>query len=156
MSRALTLVLLATACGDSPSPPNPDECSTGEVWTGGNEESPLMHPGGDCIGCHESEGEGPHFTIAGTVMGDAAEPDDCYGVEGVTVRITGADEAVEEVVTNAAGNFFFSGAVAFPYNIEIERGGVTGAMAAAQSEGSCGVCHTEIGENGAPGRVVAP
>ena len=73
------------------------ECSSGVEWTSGNEESPNMNPGQACIACHAS-GEGPEFTIAGTVMGDFADPDNCYGVEGMTVRITDADGVVTEIL----------------------------------------------------------
>jgi hypothetical protein len=144
------------AAGCEPAPPSAETCASGEAWTGGDEESPLMHPGMDCIACHAQEGEGPSFTVAGTVMADPAEPDDCFGVEGVTVRITGADDAVHEAVTNAAGNFSLTEAIAFPYTVTLERDGATRGMLTPQSEGACGSCHTETGENAAPGRVLAP
>src|SRR5215204_5409730 len=110
------LLILAAGCGTAP--PDPSECSTGSTWNGGNEESPLMHPGGDCIGCHGS-GEGPRYSIAGTVMGAFDDPTDCEGVDGVTVRITDADGAVHEVTTNRAGNFFLTEDVPVPYTAEI-------------------------------------
>jgi hypothetical protein len=115
-----------------------------------------MHPGGDCIGCHESEGEGPRYTIAGTVMGAYDDPTDCDGVDGVTVRITDADGVPHELTTNAAGNFFLADDVPFPYAAEVEVDGVTRSMVALQSDGNCASCHTEVGENAAPGRVVVP
>lgn len=130
-------------------------CSTGSYWTGGNDESPQMNPGEDCIACHAS-GEGPSFTLAGTVMRAFADPDDCNGVAGVTVRVTDADGKLTELTTNEAGNFYLSDDLAMPYTIELERGGMTSAMAAEQADGACGSCHTAQGEAGAPGRIVAP
>lgn len=149
------LIVTSAAC-NAGGPPPAEACASGEAWTGGDEESPLMHPGLDCIGCHADEGEGPAYTVAGTVMADAADPDDCFGVEGVTVRVTDADGVEHEVLTNAAGNFFLGEPVMFPYTVVLEKDGATRAMVTPQSDGACASCHTETGENSAPGRVLAP
>ena len=153
---AVVLPLALVACSSEPPPPPPEDCSTGKVWTGGDEESPLMHPGTDCIACHEDEGEGPLYAVAGTVMGDLADPDDCYGVEGVTVRITDADAVVHELTTNAAGNFFSTAAVPGPFTVELELDGATSVMVTPQTDGACGACHTQEGLDLAPGRVLVP
>jgi cytochrome c553 len=115
-----------------------------------------MHPGGDCIGCHAQSGEGPRYSVAGTVMGDLSDADDCYGVEGVTVRVTDANDVTHEVVSNAAGNFFMTEHVPAPYTVELDWEGGTSAMLTPQSVGSCASCHTAEGANAAPGRTVAP
>lgn len=154
MKTTLTLVLLLAACEPS-GKVDTATCSSGQQWTGGDEESPLMNPGQDCIACHAS-GEGPNYTVAGTVMGDYGDPDDCDGVEGVTVRLTGADDAVIELITNEAGNFFTTDAIAMPYTAEVELDGRTLSMTGEQETGACASCHTEEGLEGAPGRVVAP
>ena len=114
-----------------------------------------MQPGGDCIGCH-SGGEGPDFTLAGTVMGDLTDATGCEGVEGVKVHVTDANGSVQTLTTNAAGNFFTTAAIAKPYTIELEYMGDTRAMGSAQSSGDCVSCHTASGNGGAPGRVIAP
>src|SRR5215208_1118410 len=45
-----------------PNPYNtPLQCSSGRQWTGGDRESPEMHPGGACIDCHSRDDEGPRF-----------------------------------------------------------------------------------------------
>src|SRR6186713_3683691 len=147
-------ILVLGAC--STAGPTPEECTTNAVWNGGNEESPLMHPGGDCIGCHDQEGEGPGYSVAGTVMGAYDEPTDCYGIEDVTVRVTDASGDVHEAVTNAAGNFFFGGDVPGPYTAEIERDGVVRAMVTPQTDGNCANCHTEVGASSAPGWILVP
>ena len=134
----------------------PAVCSTGSAWEGGDEESPLMHPGGDCIGCHSSGGEGPKFAIAGTVMAAMDDDTDCNGESGVTVEITGADGAVLTLPTNAAGNFYSSKSVATPFTALVRKGDAVRAMSAAQSDGNCVTCHTAEGANGAPGRIQAP
>jgi hypothetical protein len=136
-------------------PDEPPGCASGTEWEGGNHGSSLMHPGVDCLTCHQN-GEAPHFTVAGTVMGALRDVDDCNGVEGVTVRITGADGDTFELVTNAAGNFHTGRAVALPYRAEVERDGVIAEMSAAQADGGCNACHTTFGSYGAPGRVIAP
>jgi hypothetical protein len=119
-----------------------------------------MEPGGDCIGCHSS-GEGPSFSVAGTVMAALRDDTNCRGVEGVTVRLTGADGGQLDLVTNANGNFFLRagrGALTFPYHAEVIHNGVTTPMLAARTEGEtdCNSCHTAAGANTAPGRIVAP
>lgn len=163
-SRARTLCVLAAGAvfaafvgmAGCTGSAGPAVCSTDSAWEGGDGESPLMHPGGDCIGCHTSRGEGPKYTIAGTVMAAADDDTDCNGVEAVTVEITGADGTVLELPTNAAGNFYSSKTVATPFTAKIKKGSAVRAMVAAQSDGNCVTCHTAQGANGAPGRILAP
>lgn len=160
--RYLPLLMLLAACtptskdtGASDSGTPDASCSTESYWTGGNEESPNMNPGEDCIACH-NRGEGPDYTLAGTVMGDYDDPDDCNGIEDVVVRVTDADGVTTELTTNSAGNFFTRDDIAMPYTVVIDRDGETREMVAEQSTGACGSCHTANGAEGAPGRVVAP
>lgn len=136
---------------------DPTACVSGTTWTGGDRESPLMHPGGDCIGCHTSRNEGPNLVIAGTVYSRLHEPDDCNGRSGVVVEITGADDQVFEATTNAAGNFFLYATtpLVLPYTARVLVDGVEASrMIGSQAVGSCGSCHTEDGAAGAPGRIV--
>src|SRR4051812_18504626 len=95
------------------------EGSTGKKWTGGDRESELMHPGGDCTGCHAQRQEGPTFTVAGTVQAASHEADDCAGIAGATVEITSAMGAVTKLTTNEAGNFFTETKIAFPYTVKV-------------------------------------
>jgi hypothetical protein len=133
----------------------PAVCSTTAVNAG---ESEQMEPGGDCIGCHSS-GEGPSFVAAGTVMSALHDDTNCAGVEGVTVRLTGADGRALEMVTNRSGNFFWRGRASdlvLPFKAEVERGGKKVAMLAEQTQTSCPTCHTAAGANMAPGRILPP
>jgi hypothetical protein len=132
-------------------------CASGMRWTGVDHESPLMHPGGDCIGCHSS-GEGPRFAIAGTVSESLSDPVDCYGVQGAVVTITDAASQTFTLTTNEAGNFYLSArtAVTMPIHASIAFEGRTRAMVASQVVGACASCHTSAGANGAPGRILAP
>lgn len=158
MSRLLLLTFL-TACstpgatGDTVDTAA-GECVSGDTWTGGNEESPLMNPGEACIACHDSEGEGPDYTVAGTVYSALDEPDDCNGVTTAVVRVTDADGTVFDTTTNGAGNFFFEDAIVMPYTAEVEfSDGTIAAMSGEQSDGECNACHTPGGDGGAPGRI---
>jgi hypothetical protein len=119
------------------------------------EEGKTMAPGGACISCH-SQGEGPSFDIAGTVMAASHDGDVCKGVDGITVVITDADGNVIEIPTNSVGNFDYTGPLATPYHAKIVGPNGESAMVAAQTSGDCNSCHTEEGASNAPGRIVAP
>lgn len=131
--------------------------ASGFRWIGGNEESPLMFPGRDCISCHAS-GEGPQFITAGTVYVKIDEKNDDFGVEGVTVQLTDAKGTVLTMVTNIAGNFMSAkrAALAMPYTAKVIFKNAENAMATPQSNGNCMLCHSASGSSGAPGRIVAP
>jgi hypothetical protein len=130
-------------------------CTSGQNWTGGDRESSLMHPGVACISCHSISG-GPRFALAGTVYPTAHEPDDCNGKSGIQVVITGSDGSSVTLNANSAGNFYSRGGVTFPYTAKVVQGGNERAMTTPQSDGDCNGCHTENGDNGAPGRIMAP
>ena len=150
----IAAALTAVACGNGNAAPA--VCSTNSDWTQGDQESPLMHPGSACIECH-SAGEGPRFTLAGTVMAATNDDTDCNGAQGATVEITGADGTVTKLTTNAAGNFYIDKAtLSTPYTAKIIQGTKTRAMSAAQTNGDCNTCHTAAGANGAPGRILLP
>lgn len=169
LAHALALTALV-ACGDKATDTGaadgPDDsggavaagtCVSGTHWTGGNAESPRMHPGMDCIACHDAMNEGPRFTVAGTVFTNVDEPDDCNGVEDVVVEITDATGAVWTEDTNSAGNFSIrDSAMMFPITARILDGDAVREMGTAVETGACGSCHTQGGEGGAPGRVMAP
>lgn len=131
-------------------------CATGLRWAGGDAESPLMHPGRDCIACHASGGEGPRFTIAGTVHAAIDDPDDCYGVPGVNVTVTDANGQAITLTTNEAGNFYSRAALVMPIHARLELAGNLNAMTFTPQVGACASCHTQTGASNAPGRIVAP
>lgn len=138
-------------------------CSSGAYWLEGDDGRPEMHPGRNCIACHQQrraagEDDAPLFPMAGTVMGALRDVDDCLGVSGVTVEITDANGSRTTFVTNASGNFMASGAFqpARPYTVRLALGGRERVMATPQDNMNCMDCHTREGRNGAPGRIVAP
>lgn len=130
-------------------------CSSGKTWTGGNRESPLMHPGDACIACHSS-GEGPRFRIGGTVYPTAHEPNDCDGATSAAVEVTDAGGRVTTLQVNAAGNFFTSSAITFPIHVAVVANGTRRVMNGSPPTGDCNSCHTQDGANLAPGRIALP
>jgi hypothetical protein len=144
----------------------PVVCTSMNNWTGGNRESPLMRPGGACISCHQKGGEGPIFSVAGTLFPTPHEPDDCNGVSntaGAQVVITEANGTAHTLNVNAAGNFYLESATfAYPYQAKVVYQGRERVMVEAQKSGDCNECHTEAGTHtdagtqNAPGRIFLP
>ena len=132
-------------------------CITDRMWTGGNRESPLMHPGGECIDCH-TRLDGPPFDIAGTVYAGFHQVLDCNGESGATVVITDANGQVFTLTSNSAGNFYLpvERGLQTPYTAKVVVDGVERVMFSPQTNGDCNSCHTQDGANGAPGRVHIP
>jgi hypothetical protein len=113
---------------------------------------PTMEPGNACVACHNT-------FLAGTVYPTAHEPNDCDGVNvsNATVRVTDATGAVTSISINNVGNFYTNGsALTPPVQVEVVYNGATRAMATPLSIGDCNSCHTEQGDNGAPGRIMLP
>ena len=140
----------------------PVTCTSNTNWTGGNAESPNMRPGGACINCHSS-GEGPSFLLAGTVYPSAHEPDDCNGANGSTgaaqVIVTDANGMTISMNVNSVGNFYYQGrgaSLAFPYQAKVVQNGLERVMVTPQTDGDCNSCHSESGDNMAPGRIMLP
>lgn len=140
---------------------DPFACQSGTYWTMGDEESPNMHPGMDCITCHASEHEGPNLLVAGTVFSAVHEPDDCNGVGGgMLIELTGADGQVFMIPTQSpSGNFYAEVGeidLMLPYKAAVIDGDNRREMSAAQSVTNCAACHTQNGLSMAPGRIIAP
>lgn len=135
------------------------KCSSGNSWTNGNRGSASMNPGMACISCHTSEGEGPSFSIAGTVYPTGHEPDRCnstVGSAGARIVIIGADGQELTLTPNAVGNFSARNAVKLPYQAKVTYQGRERLMLAAQTSGDCNACHTQNGTMKAPGRITVP
>lgn len=127
-----------------------------DSWSYGDLGTAYMRPGGDCMDCH-NRGGGPRFTAAGSVMDAWHEPDDCFGMQGVTVEILGGDGVTTRLTTNETGNFYTSDAIATPYTAKvIGADGATREMFTPQTDLDCMHCHTQAGANGAPGRIGHP
>jgi mono/diheme cytochrome c family protein len=155
------------ACGE-PSDPGPDpydtpvQCSTDTYWTQGDEGKHEMYPGRACIDCHQAEG--PDYRVAGTAFPTAHEPDDCFGtladLPGGSVVITDANGTTHSLAIRRGGNFSLKDdvSVAFPITAEVVVDGQVLAMQAPidAAGGDCNTCHSQDGEQGAPGRILLP
>ena len=108
--------------------------------------------------------DGPRraYFFSGTVFPDLHEQDLCHSPPpaGAQIEILDAQGNVTLTLTpGAAGNFTSSAVVAgvpVPYRARLVANGLTRSMSAAQTSGDCNACHTEQGEDGAPGRLVWP
>ena len=133
------------------------DCSTGQWWTRGDRESENMHPGRDCIDCHRDRGEGPRYTVAGTVFQDLVDEDDCRGIPAVTVDILDSNGNVAFSMTSTAvGNFHSRTAITGAYTARVTYDGRTAEMTTPQTDGACNHCHTAAGIEDAPGRILVP
>ena len=133
-------------------------CTSMASWTGGNRGSAAMNPGLACISCHSS-GDGPSFSIAGTVYPTGHEPDRCNssaGTQGAQIVIIGADGKMVTLTPNNVGNFSSNTAIKTPYQAKVTYQGRERLMIASQTSGDCNSCHTQNGANGAPGRITVP
>jgi cytochrome c553 len=152
LSLMALLAGLLVGCAENTKVVPLSECNSGIKWSGSDEGSEEMHPGMNCIGCHTARGDGPHLAIAGTVYDSPNAEDDCRGLAGAVVRITDADGKVQELVTNAAGNFLTRVPVTAPYTAALVRGGVVVAQKQMpQTSGACNSCHTS---DASPGRIL--
>jgi hypothetical protein len=129
----------------------------GLKWIGGNAESPLMHPGLDCISCH-NRGEGPLFQVAGTVYAEIDEQDDYFGVEGIVVQATDKAGKSLSLKTNKAGNFYSGrgSSLALPLTVKVFAGKAERDMESPAPSGNCASCHSAQGAHDAPGRIMKP
>jgi hypothetical protein len=145
---------VAFACADvTTEQVTKDVCHSELRWVGGKRGSEEMYPGRDCVGCH-IQNDGPELVLGGTVYAylisdrelyaQLQTGADCFGLEGVTVRITDAERQVFELVTNRAGNFFVEGNPSDfikPFQVEIEMGDIERGMSTRPKYGGCAHCH---------------
>ena len=112
-----------------------------------------MRPGAACPNCHS-------FTVAGTVYPTLHEPNNCNGINGNTmtmnVVITDANGNVHTIPVNSVGNFYSRANIRRPFRAKVIAGGTERAMVLPQMNGACNSCHTPLGANAAPGRIMAP
>jgi hypothetical protein len=121
------------------------------MYTSGS--GPTMEPGYSCWDCH-----GNQFALAGTLFPTAHEPDECDGANanGASVTVTDAQNNKITLTPNAVGNFYSMQTVVMPFTAVVSYGGHSIAMTTPQTNGDCNSCHTQKGDNCAPGRIVLP
>ena len=159
-------------CSDEPAVDPfdvPPMCSTSAYWDDDDDGTPLMYPGRACLTCHEIEApdddDVPNLLVGGTVFETAHEPNDCKGPPGeldgepIVVEVTSADGETVSLPVNSSGNFLMhASATPFPapYLVKVVHGDRERAMPIPAPSGDCNSCHTQDGQQGAPGRVVLP
>jgi hypothetical protein len=167
---------------DEPDPFDADPVCTSERWwtEGLFESSPHMNPGRACISCHEDpasvgggekgeeeDEEGPTLVLGGTLFPTAHEPDDCYGVDGpatsgdLWIEVSQPMGPTLMVSVRESGNFYLEpGDVppgfAPPFLVKVVADGLERPMADPAPHGDCNLCHTQVGMEDAPGRIILP
>jgi hypothetical protein len=118
---------------------------------------PRHRPGQPCLACHG--GNGPASTVlslGGTVY---ADPDGMQPSEGATVHIEDVNIVAQDLVTNAAGNFFVGPSIYTPtYPIRMKVTSADGnntqqMLSLSLRSGSCADCHTNPPSPTSPGVV---
>jgi len=153
---------LAFACTDELVEDVPPQvCYSEQRWVGGKHGHPEMYPGRDCVGCH-LENDGPPLAVGGTIYPyviNAAQGieqlqtgTDCFGIEGIKIVVTDADDTAFELVTNRAGNFDVEGNpddFAKPFTATIfatrdDGSPLVQQMFTSPSYGGCAHCHDPL------------
>ena len=125
---------------------------------------PRMNPGKACIDCHsnKTKDKEPILQIGGTVYPTVREPDLCYGAgnAGAKVVVIDANGTEWPMDVTDTGNFSWGtdqDEIPFPITAKVVlEDGSERVMDTPQDSGDCNSCHTETGDNGAPGRIFLP
>ncbi|MCU0695087.1 MAG: hypothetical protein MUC96_01010 [Myxococcaceae bacterium] len=153
--------------------PAPLTCMSTRTWADRYDGSPDMNPGLACRACHAGQnfnGQNPQgqselgrqYWFAGTAFPGRNERDGCLASPptGVTIEILDADGGVRLSipVRTSSGNFYDAALRTrppwLPYTARVKRNGaVVSTMRTPQMSGDCNTCHTERGDQGAPGRI---
>lgn len=154
--------------------PNIDDlpCPSNSKYNG-KSENDNMEPGNTCIDCHSTEFKAPKYKFAGTVFRNLITQTGCNASGSAssvvppmtyTVEITDSSTPPKVLTAktyNPSGNFHISTGAAsgfvMPYKARvIDSAGKARKMIKAQTDGDCNSCHTAVGTNDAPGRIVGP
>ena len=102
----------------------------------------MHRPGQPCLVCHRDGGEGPTFTVAGTVFRD---PAGLVPVQDAMVVLIDAMQARITATTNCVGNFYLTprdASPTLPMWTTVELGTIRIDMESAMHlDGDCGACH---------------
>lgn len=140
----LGIGLLAGGCPD-PVPEQIEEDQGPEV--AGVPQGPLHRAGQRCLACHRDGGEGPAFSVAGTVY---AREGEALGAPAVAVALRDARGEERVFLTNEVGNFWVPAmqwSPTFPLAAELRVDTRTIAMRTEIGrDGSCNTCHVGAGD----------
>jgi hypothetical protein len=100
------------------------------------------------------------YPVMGTLFPALHDKDTCNArpPAGVRVEILDSAGVVKATITPKAssGNFYTNTALPQPYTARVVMGANVVTMTTPQTDGDCNVCHTVMGAQGAPGRIVWP
>jgi hypothetical protein len=135
----------------------PTVCTSGTFYDPDEDVlNQSMDPGRKCVDCHTSSDAQPLF-VGGTIYPTLHEPDECNGSgAGASVILIDATGTSHTFTVDAVGNFVKYSSFPVPYRAMVVKGSRTVWMDAPQTNGDCNGCHSERGDNGAPGRIQAP
>lgn len=163
---ALWLCLLTLmGCAGERDPPrlsstSAEECASELKWTSGDQGSPLMKPGSDCLGCHRVSSSAPTLLLAGTVYASNQAQEGCAGVPEVTIEVEDQAGQRLELISNQAGNFFLLddgvNRLVTPYRVSVRYDGRALQMQEETFSGSCAECHSGPSASRASARVTIP
>ena len=142
-------------------------CSSAVYWKETDKASEAMNPGEKCTVCHEKNVKAPLLPVNGTVYPTLHEPDNCNGVAStvddkgmVDVQVIITDRTqrtLPAIPVNSVGNFIRTGdPILAPFWVKVVSKGKENKMVMQAPHGDCNVCHTQMGDQGAPGRVHVP
>ncbi len=152
----------AGTCGAIAAAPYPTTCASGVHWDSNATPTALMTPGQACRNCHKVNAQTFNYFFMGTVFPSYHEEDDCSSPPPADAKVEILDEDGNVTMTlfpNAAGNFLSNAVVPgvpLPYTARLVANGLTRAMVNPRDDGDCNLCHTEQGDEDAPGRLVWP
>lgn len=142
---------LVTACAD---PAVDDVIERLGPEARGVPQGPEHRPGQPCATCHRDGGEGPVFTLAGTVYRDSTQ---ALPLERAIVELVDAEGVRRDFITNCAGNFYIETddwQPAFPVWVQVRfRDKSIAMLTPIQRERSCASCHFDPAGPGSAGHV---
>jgi hypothetical protein len=150
------------ACGSISEKPLEPTCTSGKFWDTNATSTAQMNPGQACRACHKTEASDYNYFFMGTVFASFHEKDLCMSAPAAGAKVEILDTAGNVTMTllpNATGNFMSSAVVAgvpIPYTARLIANGMKRSMTMPQKDGDCNKCHTEQGDENAPGRLVWP
>lgn len=152
----------AGACGSIAPAPYPTPCASGTFWDRQATPTAEMSPGHACKACHKTDAMTFNYFFMGTVFPSFHEADDCVSPPPAEAKVEILDEDGNVTLTltpKASGNFSSSAIVAgvpLPFTARLVANGLSRAMVTPQMDGDCNGCHSEQGDEDAPGRLVWP
>jgi cytochrome c5 len=124
-----------------------------------------MEPGVACIDCHVKKKRQAIVSVGGTIYPSAHEPANCAGSADTALNVVFTNDSSGKetrIAVAAQNNGNFSSRAQFvpgAYHVRLETKDnrrVMGVALTMPQDGDCNRCHTDVGAEGAPGRLIDP